>query len=137
MFFSENQKFIKFVDAQNGSGARRFGPYSFGHTTIKKTLSFYERFGRFPISEKETELLSNDRALKGLELAGPERAVHVFKEKILAVPRGTVKLPGGYEVVVPENIVESVGDRRFADTRSCHKNHESSERKNDYWQPET
>jgi hypothetical protein len=31
----------------------------------------------------------------------------------------------------------SVGDRRFADTRSCHKNHESSERKNDYWQPET
>jgi len=106
LFFSENQKFIKFVDAQNGSGARSLGPYSFGHTTIKKTLSFYERFGRFPISEKETELLSNDRALKGLELAGPERAVHVFKEKILAVPRGTVKLPGGYEVVVPENIVE-------------------------------
>jgi hypothetical protein len=24
----------------------------------------------------------------------------------LAVPRGTVKLPGGYEVVVPEKIVE-------------------------------
>lgn len=105
LFSSENQKFTKFVDAQNGSGGIR-DPFFLGHAPVEKTLSFFERFGRFPISEKETELLSNDRALKGFKLGREERAVRVFKEKILAVPRGTAKLPGGYEVVVPENIVE-------------------------------
>lgn len=105
LFSSENQKFTKFVDAQNGSGGIRY-PFFLGHAPVEKTLSFFERFGRFPISEKETELLSNDRALKGFELGREERAVRVFKEKILAVPRGTVKLPGSYEVVVPEKIVE-------------------------------
>lgn len=53
LFFSENQKFIKFVDAQNGSGARSLGPYSFGHTTIKKHCRFMSVLDDFLSAKKK------------------------------------------------------------------------------------
>lgn len=111
LFKNQNSELQPFIKSQSGK-AQIQRPFSFGARSLEtekipleKTLWFYDRFGRFPISEKETELLFKERPFDVLE-GDQEKAVHVFKEKLLAVPRGTVKLPGGYEIVVPENIVD-------------------------------
>lgn len=106
---TKNEKTQSFFEAQSLG----FDPFLLGKAPVDNTIRFHERFGRLPINLRESKWGDKDFNFENINFNphGEEKIFYVFREKILTVPHGIVKLPGEYEVVVPDRL--DIGDIKF------------------------